>query len=251
MTTKQLPTKLGKEPLIDVVCAVNFESDGPADTLLPGMLLAKLSDKQPKVETLPVGQLPDAVRNAMPNLQNAPLIRVVLDEKFTVLIGRNLLGVGCLMPYAGWREFRPMIETVFGVLHGASFIKKISRHSLKYADFIKSTGDNESFSRLNVQIDVAGRKLSNQVTHLRTEIVEPPFIHVTTILAPATAMPKDGKASNGTLVDVDTVRNESFSVDEFIGRLPEFLELIHGANKSFFFELLSETGLKELEPQYD
>lgn len=251
MTTKPIPTKLGKEPLMDVVCGITFDSDGSAETLLPGLLLAKLADMQPRFETLPAAQLPQAVRNAMPNLQSAPRVKVVLGEKFTVLIGLNWLGVGCLMPYVGWNDFRAMIENVFDVLRGAPFIKKIVRHSLKYTDFIKATGNGEHFSRFNVHVDIAGRKLSNQSTQLRTEITEPPFVHAVTIIAPATVMPQGGVATNGIFVDVDTHRIEDFTVGNFLAQLTQLLELIHSANKVFFFELLSDTGLNELEPQYD
>ncbi|MFP3586377.1 TIGR04255 family protein [Paraburkholderia sp. SIMBA_055] len=254
MTTKRLPKKLAKEPLIDVVCGINFESDGPADTLLPGLLMAKLTGKQLRFEALPAAQLPQAVRAVMPNLEAAPRVRVVLDEKFTVLIGVNWLGVACLMPYAGWDEFRAMIESVFDVLRSATFVRKIVRHSLKYADFIKSSNDIGHLARLNVDISVAGRSLSkqgSQSTQLRTEIVEPPFVHATTVVAPATATTAVGAPAHGTFVDVDTLRIQDFSVDEFLGQLRQLLDEIHSANKLFFFELLSDTGLQELEPQYD
>jgi uncharacterized protein (TIGR04255 family) len=137
MTAHSLPKKLGKEPLIDVVCGVSFVSDFPVDTLLPGLLLPKLVGKQPKFEALPAAQLPQIVRDSDPNLKNAPLMRVVVDEQFAVLIGSKWLGVGCQMPYAGWSAFRKMIETVFSVLEEASFIKEVDRHSLKYVDFLQ------------------------------------------------------------------------------------------------------------------
>lgn len=250
MTTK-LPTKLGKEPLIDVVCGVSFDSDTPAETLLPGLLLQKLVGKQTKFETLPMAQLPQVLRDNDPNLKNAPLMRIVVDERFTVLIGSKWMGVGCQMPYAGWSVFSEMIQTVFKVLEDVPSVNGVDQHSLKYVDFIKSQGGTESLSRFNLKIEIASRKLSNQTTHLRTEIDEPPFLHAVTIMYPAIATQPDGVAIDGVLVDVDTHRIERFTLNEFLMQLPNLLEEIHTANKTFFFNLLSETGLQELEPLYE
>jgi uncharacterized protein (TIGR04255 family) len=250
MTTK-LPTKLGKEPLIDVVCGVSFDCDIPAETLLPGLLLPKLAGQPTKFESLPIAQLSQFVRDSDPNLKNAPLMRIVIGEKFTVLIGSQWLGVGCQMPYAGWSDFKEMIITVFAVLIDLHSIKGINRHSLKYADFIKSQNSAESLSRFNLEIKIASRTLSDQLTHLRTEIIEHPFLHATTIMYPATVASDDGTLINGALVDVDTHRLESFTVNDFLKQLPELLDEIHTVNKTFFFDLLSEAGLKELEPVYE
>lgn len=251
MSSSPLPTKLGKEPIVDVVFSVSFLSDISADALLPGLLIPKLGKRQLKFETLPAAQLPQVLRDHDPNLQNAPLMRVVVDEQFAVLIGSKVLAVGCLMPYPGWTVFSDMIRTIYGVLEDATFVKSVERHSLKYVDFIKSDGADMALSRFNLTIEVAGRKLSSQATQIRTEIVEAPFIHATTILCPAKATQPDGMISDGAVIDVDTHRVEKFAPRDFLAQLPQLIEQIHSANKAFFFDLLSEAGLKELEPSYD
>jgi len=251
MTSKQLPTKLGKEPLIDVVCGVSFDSEYPAETILPGLLLSILTDKQPKFETLPVAQLPQLVRNSDPNLQNAPLMRIVVDEQFTILIGSKWLGVGCQMPYAGWSAFREMIQTAFNVLRDVPSLKGIERHSLKYVDFVKTENGIESLSSFNLEIEVASRKLTDQATQLRTEIVDGHFLHAVTIMLPANAVQPDGSSIAGTLIDIDTHRIEVFVLDDFLSQLLNLLDEIHLANKKFFFDLVSDARLNELEPKYE
>lgn len=251
MTDRPLPTKLGNEPLIDVVCAVHFTSDVPAEALLPGLLLSKLAGKQPKFETLPAAQLPQVVRDSDPNLQNAPLMRVVVDERFTVLIGSKGLAVGCQMPYAGWAAFKEMIQTVFEVLERAPFVTGVERYSLKYVDFIRSHSTKETLSRFKLKIEIAGRKLSDQATQIRTEIVEPPFLHAITIVSPATVNHPVRASDTGAVVDVDTHRIDRFEIKPFLEQLPQLLDEIHSANKTVFFDLLSEAGLTELDPQYD
>ena len=254
MTSKRLPTKLSKEPLIDVVCAVTFTADVAASAMLPGLLLSRHPEKQPTFESLPPAQIPQMIRDQDPNLRNAPLMRVLLgDDRFPILIGDRALAVGCKMPYAGWADFKKMVISVFSVLEAATFIKKIQSYSLKYIDlFPEKENSPSSLSRFNLKLEVAGRTVDNEVTQLRTELKEPPFLHVATILSPAIAQRFDGIKVNGSVVDVDTHRQQEFSVvKEFIDRLPDLLEEIHGANKSFFFDLLSDSGLQELGPVYE
>lgn len=252
MILKPLPMKLGKEPLIDVVCAVTFDADVSASAMLPGLLLAMHPDKRPTLESLPAAQIPSMIRDQDPNLRNAPLMRIVMDERFPVLIGDRTLAVSCKMPYAGWAAFKEAILSVFSVLEAASFIKKIERHSLKYVDLFVNLDAPSSLSRFNLNLEVAGRILDQEMTTLRTEIKEPPFLHATTIVSPATVQHSDGTKVNGSVVDVDTHRQQEFAVvKDFIQQLPDLLEQIHAANKAFFFDLLSDTGLKELEPRYE
>lgn len=251
MTSKQLPTKLGKEPLIDVVCGVNFDSEHSAETILPGLLLSKLTGKQPRFETLPVAQLPQMVRDSDPNLQNAPLMRIVVDEQFTILIGSKWLGVGCQMPYSGWSSFKEMIQMVFGVLSNVPSMRSVERHSLKYVDFIKSDSGIVLMTKFNLKIEVAGQELTDQATQIRTEILEGAFVHAVTIMSPANAVQPDGHSILGALIDVDTHRIEKFTLNDFLSQLSNLLDEIHLSNKAFFFNLLSDAGLEELEPKYD
>lgn len=250
MTAKRFPQKLGKEPLIDVICGVNIRSNDPIDALLPGLLLSKLAGKTPKFETLPAAQLPKELRDTT-DLKNAPLMRVVVDEQFAVLIGSKWVGVGCLMPYAGWGTYKPMIETVFAILAHVPSVSHVERFSMKYVDFLENSTVEEPFSRISLQIEIAGLKLSNQVTQLRTEVAEAPFVHAATILSHAIATKPDKSSSNGVIVDLDTHRIETFGLQEFLQQMPMLLEEMHTANKRFFFNLLTASGLEGLEPAYD
>ena len=251
MTAKRTPKKLEKEPLIDVMCGIHFTSDVPVDALLPSLLLSKLAGKTPKFETLPAAQLPQMVRDGNPNLKNTPLMRVVVDDQFAVLIGSRWLGVGCLMPYAGWSAYKPMIEKIFSVLVEVPSVRSVERFSIKYVNFIKNSSEKAPLSLVQLQIDIAGRKLSNQVMQLRTEIVDSSFVHAVTILSHATATRPDKSTSKGVVVDVDTHRVQAFHLQDFLKQMPDLLDEIHTANKTFFFELLTELGLKELEPVYE
>jgi uncharacterized protein (TIGR04255 family) len=252
MTSKPLPTKLGKEPLIDVACAVTFDAEAPVSQVLPGFLLSRSPGKQSTFESMPAALIPQMFRDQQPNMRDAPLVRVTLgDDRFPILIGDRTLAVGCKMPYAGWAAFKEAIISVFSVLETATFIRKIEGHSLKYVDLLTDHDAPSSLSRFNLRLEIANRVLDQEATLLRVELKEPPFLHAVTIASPAIIQRPDGTKANGSVVDVDTHRQQEFAVArDFTEQLPELLEEIHTANKAFFFDLLSNSGLKELEPHY-
>lgn len=251
MNKKPLPTKLGREPLIDVVCGVKFKSQHPAENLLPGLVVPVLKDKPFKIESLPAGQLPHELRASDPALQNVPLVRIVVGGEFVVLIGSNTLLVGCQLPYPGWDKFREMIMAVFGILKNAPFITEIESHSLKYVDVIpsKSAAEN-SLSRFNLAITLGERCITSQPTHLRTEIADNNFTHIVNIVSHAKIQLNSGTPKDGSVIDVDTHHLQSMGKIEFTNQMATLLDQMHQANKELFFSLFSESGLAELEPVY-
>jgi uncharacterized protein (TIGR04255 family) len=250
MSATKLPSKLGKEPLIDVVCATQFQSALAGEGFLPGLLMQKLHGRQLSFETLAAGQLPQIVREGAPGFKDAPLMSIKVDNQFNLLIGSQWLAVGCQMPYSGWAKFKEIIFEAFGALKDAPFITQIDRHSLKYVDLMQHNGQ-ESLAPFRLEIDIAGRKIKDQATQFRTELVEPPFLHAVTIISSVVASPPNQPPLTGALLDVDTHRIETYSVEDFLAALPTLLEEIHTANKALFFDILSNEGLSKLEPIYD
>lgn len=250
MTIKPLPTKLNKEPLVDIVCGVNFSSDAPAESLLPGLLLSKLPPENRKIETLAAAQLPQIVRNQNPNLQSAPLMKMTIDEKHFVLIGSQWLSIGCTIPYSGWAIYKEKIKLVLSVLNEAEFIQEIKRCSLKYVDFIKYDEPSSFSKTFNLSVTIAGRPLESEQVQLRVEVSDPKFLHAVTVVSKANFDKPGEAAAEGALLSVDTHRVECMSTSEFKDCLDVLLDEMHLANKQFFFNLLSDDGLKKLEPVY-
>lgn len=154
-----LPKKLKKEPLIDGVFEIRFTSAFPAGGILPGMLYGKL-DGNKTIEQLPVGQLPQAMRDADPNLQFAPLSR--LDwERFYINVSDRSVSIGFKHPYPGWISFKPAITKVMEALKEASFIKSVERYALKYIDLLPATNLREQADFVNFDVTLAGHKLEN------------------------------------------------------------------------------------------
>lgn len=251
MDPQTLPTKLGKEPLIDVLFEVRFTSKVPAEAVLPGLLFSKLKGVG-RIEPLPVAQLPSQVRAADPQLAFAPLSRITWAERYVILVGERSLVVGCKMPYPGWTAFKPAILEVLEVLKGAEVLTKVHRHSLKYIDLFEVGADDaEALKRLNVSVRIGSQTVATENTSLRVELRRGSLLHAVQVATKAVVQ-QEGKGSRtGALIDVDTFAVAELEPEAFFGGLQSSLEEIHSGNKQMFFECLTEYGLKLLEPKYD
>lgn len=251
MSTPKLPSKLAKEPLIDVIFELRFTSHiSGVSALLPGLLFSKLTEMG-SIESLPISQLPQQIREMDPNLQFSPLSRIVWG-KFAILIGDRSVGIGCLIPYPGWSEFKAAIETVIGVVHGAALIRTIDRYSVKYVDFFE-TGDDcaRALSQFNIDLRIGNHAVRAENTVIRVEIPRAPFVHAVQMMTTANIQSSPNGMRVGAILDVDTLTaTPSLDVASFVSALPTLLDDIHLANKQMFFQCLSENGLNNLEPQY-
>ncbi len=252
--TTDLPIKLGKEPLLDAVFQVRFDSVGPASSLLPGLVLPLLpSPAQTAFESLPASQIPAEIRSQDENLKHAPLLRVTWGDKYAVLFGDTSLAVGCLLPYGGWNAgFKQAIIDILNSLKNASFVSKIDSYSIKYVDFFdKNKLSLSGLDRFSIGVKIGEHSVDRQNLHLRVELEDAEFLHMTTIYTNAIVQQSAQMRLHGAILDVDTHRkNVNLNVDEFLSTLPEALDRIHLKNKKFFFSCLSPQGLEELEPIY-
>lgn len=251
MSTPKLPSKLAKEPLIDVVFEMRFSSHVAVSTVLPGLLFSKLSGVG-NIESLPISHLPQQIREMDPTLHFSPLNRIAWG-KFAILVGDRSVGVGCSIPYPGWSDFKDAIERVFHVVNEAGLIKTIDRYSVKYVDFFE-TGDDcaLALSQFNIGLRIGTHDLRAENTVLRVEIPRSNFLHAVQVMTSATVQLPAIGARSGAILDVDTLSVAPVKdISIFAIELSTLLDEIHLANKQMFFECLSENGLRNLEPQYE
>lgn len=251
MIATKLPSKLGKEPLIDVIFEIRFTSDKPASAVLPGLLFSQLIGVT-TIEPLPASQLPQQIREMDPNLHFSALSRLRWG-RFAVLVGDRSLGVGCTMPYPGWVDFKIAIELVMRLACTANLMTSIDRYSIKYVDFFDTNGDYaRAFGQFNIAVRIGKHEVRAESSIIRVEIPRTPFTHAVHVMTNASVQSGTSSIRTGAILDVDTLVVETISdVATFVTDLPHLLDAIHLANKQMFFECLSDSGLNNLDPKYE
>lgn len=244
-----LPTKLAREPLIDVVFEARFTGRVALASVLPGYLFGKLQSVE-SIDSLPAAQIPAQMRMGDPNLLFAPLSRVVWRE-FFILVSDSSVGVACKLPYPGWVKFRAAIEEVMKHVRECGLVQSLQRYSLKYVDMIEDGNGASQASKFNWSIRLGNTQVSSQNTVLRVELEQYGHINSVSFASHANAKLWNGVEKAGALLDVDSSNlGESPTVDRFFSELPLLLDAIHDSNKRTFFECLTSQGLAELEPVY-
>ncbi len=252
--SSQLPTKLGKEPLIDVVFECRFMASIPASDILPGVFYNHFntsSGANIKSERLFASQLPEVLRNSDPNLKYSALLKIEL-EKFNILIGDQSIAISCKLPYPGWTAFKGHIVESISVLIQSKIVTGIERYSLKYVDIIPIEDLSQQVKSLDWLVKIGPHTLAKEVTGLRIEIPINDFLQIVSVQTGSAISFTNGEQKNGLVLDVDTIKVVSISsLEEFNNSMPALLESIHDANKEMFFRCLTKETITLLEPSYD
>jgi uncharacterized protein (TIGR04255 family) len=248
--TEKLPTKLIKEPLIDVVFEMRFSASAPASNILPGVIFSKLDGKK-NIETLPLSEIPKHIRDNDPNLQFAPTVRIQW-ESYLILISDKSIALACRQPYPGWSSFKQSIQKVVGLLNDVGIIEAVHRFALKYIDIIPSDNLKEQVSFTNLTAKLGSHILEKESFQFRIEIPKDNIINVIQILSSASVILADGTNITGLVIDIDTICNvPNQKITDFSELLSNNLDKIHFINKETFFDCITPETLALLEPRYD
>ena len=128
-----LPLKITPEPIVDALVEIRFVSSTHANAVF-GILFNILKTEFPKVESLPILQIPESVRIADANLKFKPHYKVS-NENFVVQIGPDLLSISSFPKYAGWDSFSDKIFQILDVLNSTDIVDSIIRLGLRYVNF--------------------------------------------------------------------------------------------------------------------
>lgn len=247
MNTK-IPVRLRKEPLIEALWEIRFESEKRviAD-LLPGLIYQALPGRYPQIVRLPVADIPAPIAEQDPNLRYIPKIRLE-GGSHAIQIGEHVLSLSCRRPYSGWKNFSEEIRNIIGVVRNTELIDHLERFSLKYIDLIQ-LAQPPDLRCLNIDLKLGGNPIVTQSVQLRTEIVEEGLIHIIQVVSPAeVSLSGESSRLKGVLLDIDTIA--SFKEDGSWGDVEKRLDVAHSASKRIFFDLLTAETIALLEPEY-
>lgn len=245
MTMKTLPTKLDKEPLIEVLFECRFETNAEVVDILSSTIINDF--QSPQITRLPNSEIPRVIRKNDINLKYAPIIRIDTTF-FSYLIGENCYIISCNLPYTGWSNFRKAIQESIGYLIKIDKIDFVHRYSLKYVDLIDKCSDSKS---IDVEINVGSNNIEADY-NLGFTSRNSEFIQFIQIVSDVEVSVRNIGERKGTIVDIDTIKElGNLPISSFLNEINKNLDNLHQSSKELFFNLLTENGLNQLEPRYE
>ena len=136
-----IPKRLKKEPLIEAIWQVQFETaaETPIGDLLPGILFAALRNEHPnlQLQRLPAADIPAQMAQIDPNLRHMAKYRMEEPiSPFMYQTGDRIITLNCRRPYSGWATFKGKILSLVGIIENSRLVPAPLRHSLRYIDLL-------------------------------------------------------------------------------------------------------------------
>jgi len=251
MTTISLPTKLKKEPIVEVICEIQLSSKAAFSQVMPGFLYSKL-DGEKVIETPAHGTLPPELIAMNPQLKFNPTSSLIWNG-YSIAFSNHSIQIRCVQPYPGWSKFKAIIEKIVQVIVESDTVDKISRYSLKYVDLVCVDTPELRVKHTSLKLKLGRFELKNQNYQTQIEIKVKGIIHLIQLIAPVTVSNKtDNNTKTGTLISTDSIVIKNFEdVSSFSDELSNNLDILHRENKVIFFECLSKEGVESMEPIYE
>lgn len=251
---EMLPTRLEFQVIVEALFEIRFAPQQGVADLLPGILM-QVFDEKPRVERLPLADIPHQVRLKQPELAEQPLIRLIWNSH-SLYIGDGLLGIGCSLPYPGWGAFKEIISKVIGLGFLRQIIPSPKRFSLKYVDFLPDSKFSGIDKKLNWDVVVAGESIVDSPISFRSEKTFNDYVCLFEVHSPAQVNINGVdilKSDYGLILSFDLIKNidENLGWENFLNIFSQNLEFLHDEGKRKFFNCLSPEVNKILNPSYD
>ncbi len=236
-----LPISIDPCPIVDAFVEAQFFATRPDEAVF-GVLYDRFAREFPKVENLPVSQVPPAMRNLNPQLRFLPTHRLQGTNYYTT-IGPKVITTGIQMPYPGWTAFRAKLIDVFSIVLDTGIIKQLRRLGCRYINLF----EGDVTQRLTLQARLGNQPLVGKKTLFRT-ILQRNDSDVTLRVAKDHTIKRGPHFKRqGTLIDIAVIR----STDRVeLANITEFIDSAHSVEKNLFFELLPQDFVDELHPKY-
>ncbi|QLH49692.1 MAG: TIGR04255 family protein [Candidatus Accumulibacter cognatus] len=247
----RIPKRLKKEPLIEAIWQVQFESAAgvPIGDLLPGVLFTALRSQHGglQLERLPSADIPAQMAQFDPNLRHMAKYRMEdKNSPFIFQVGDRIITLNCRRPYAGWTEFKEKILALVKVVENSGLVPAPMRHSLRYIDLL-TLEPAPSLSFLQMSMKMGAFDIQSRPMQTRVELLEGNCTHVVQIATPAQVQFPEGM-KDGAIVDLETFPAESL---KGWSEIATQIDHLHERSKALFFEnILTDKAIELMEPEY-
>lgn len=242
----KIPTKLNLCPIIESVFEIRFDSALDANIVF-ALIYGKLKDDFPKVETLPLSELPASMRDADPNLKYQPAYKLHYkdNENIVLQICAKAVGFSFTPEYCGWNDFSSFVIHYLKKIKEAEVVSQVIRIGFRVINFIE--GNVFDGEKTNLKICLKNEEIPYKETSIKT-IFSDGDCHSITMIFNEAQLNNVTPNKKGSVIDIDTF---SVNCSCFFENAHAFLEKIHLAEKKVFFKLLTEEYLKSLQPEYE
>ena len=127
----KLPKKIEPCPILEAVIELRFSTSFPHDAIF-GIIYKEFKDLYPKVEPLPILQLPEIVRREDKNLLYKPYYKLHSRDSYILQVGARMISLVRLAPYSGWREFSERFRYIAKKVDELKIIDSYVRIGIRY-----------------------------------------------------------------------------------------------------------------------
>jgi uncharacterized protein (TIGR04255 family) len=236
-----IPKSLDNPPIAESVIEIRFESNLPSDAIF-GVFHNVLKELLPKVEKLPVLQIPEHIRSNDPRLSYSALYSLS-NEEWILNIGTKVISLMPKIEYPGWKIFFTFAQTVFNKIDETHSVQRIMRLGLRYVNFFNN---EQIFDKLNLQLTIPFKdeSIAKNITFYQQDDQLTSKITV----GDNAQLTKNESVVKGSIIDIDTfIENDFNSFQDIEG----IFKKSHTVVKHHFFCLLSQSFIEELGANYD
>jgi uncharacterized protein (TIGR04255 family) len=238
MKEMKLPKTITPCPIKDALLEIRFSTKMHPNAVFGLIYNALRHDFLNKVESLPILQLPEALRAADPNFRYKPHYKISNDT-IVVQIGPDVLSISSFPKYIGWEAFSKKIISIIDKVEKIKIIDKVNRLGIRYVNFFES----DIFTNINVKICIQEKNINYKNTVIRTEIGHKDFKSTLQIANNAY-----NQTTAGSVIDIDTFKENG--LDDFFKQKETIINSGHTKEKELFYSLLKKEFLTSLNPEY-
>jgi uncharacterized protein (TIGR04255 family) len=237
-----LPKSIEVCPIVDALVEVRFLPAVPEEVVF-GVLYESLAARFPKVENLPVLQVPPQIRNLNPQLRFQPTHRLK-GERHYVSIGPRVVVAGIEIPYPGWDALRAQLLSTFEAIMAKHVIKQVQRLGFRYLNVF----EGDVTKRLTLEFRLRDEVIEGDKTSFRTTMKREDANVTLRVSKDQNFKRPPNFKRTGTIIDIDVSRATS---DVFtLQTLISFIDAAHTTEKTLFFDLLKPEFLTDLKPTF-
>ena len=238
MKEMNLPITITPCPIKDALLEIRFSTKLNHNAVFGVIYNALRLDFPNKVESLPILQLPEALRAADPNFRYKPHYKISNDT-IVVQIGPDVLSISSFPKYIGWEAFSKKIISIIDKVEKLNIIETVNRLGIRYINFFET----DIFNEINLKICIQEKNINYKNTVIRTEIAHADFNSTLQIANNAFS-----QAISGSIIDIDTFKETGLA--DFFKQKETIISNGHTKEKELFFSLLKKEFLTSLNPEY-